>query len=288
MSMNFAREQSLLRQRLQAKGQPALAAARAQQHGGALTFLGADDAEVAAAADALAAAWPQMGRAQMTAFVRTLWGSKIHELRAVGVRLLAARAALLEQADLPLLEAFLQDQATDDVHCQLARDVVGTLVVKNKKAWKQLERFAAGADERLRRAAVRGATLPLAHDADAFPRFAELVAPLLASPDQVLQNAIDDVLVAAAERHGDAVRAFVERHQRRVTVPKAGAPVPAAAKPPARKGAAKPAADQRLPAAKPAAPAKAPRKPKAAAAKAPPKAGAGRSPAKAPSRSRGS
>ena len=257
MSMNFAREQSLLRQKLQAKAQPGAGAARQQQHGGALTFLGTDDAEIAAAAAALAEAHPQMGRAQMTAFVRTLWGSRIHELRAVGVQLLAARAALLEQADLPLLETFLQDEATDDVHHRLARDVVGTLVVKNKKAWKQLERFAAAGPERLRRAAVRGAQLPLAHDADAFPRFVELVQPLLGSSDPVLQTAIDDVLVAAAERHGDAVRAFVQAHQRRVTVPKAR-PAPPPAPPAAPKAARAPG--------KPV-PAKAPAAKKPAAAK---------------------
>jgi hypothetical protein len=293
MSMNFAREQSLLRQRLQAKGQPALAASLQQQHGTAQTFLGADDTEITAAADALAGAYPQMGRAQMTAFVRTLWSSRIHELRAVGVQLLAARAALLEAPDLPLFEGFLRDEAADPVHAQLARDVVGALVVKNRKAWKDLKRFAGDDTDRMRRAAVRAAQRALAADADAFPRFVDLVAPLLASTDAVLQGAIDDVLVAAAERHGDAVRAFVQQHQRKVSVPKAkpkppppvpppvppNAVEPAPAKPLAKKPAAGKRATPVTAAAKPAAA----KKPKAAAAKvakAPAKA-------KAPSRSRG-
>src|SRR5688572_16802848 len=120
MSMNFAREQSLLRQRLQAKASPDFAQARQQEHGGTTTFLGADDATVAQAATELAATHPQMGRAQMTAFVRTLWNSKIHELRSVGVQLLAARASLLEPADLPFLEGLLQDAAVDAVAEQLA------------------------------------------------------------------------------------------------------------------------------------------------------------------------
>jgi hypothetical protein len=299
MSMNFAREQSLLRQKLQAKAQPGVAAARQQQHGGTQTWLGADDAEVAAAAQALAAAYPQMGRAQMTAFVRTLWSSRIHELRAVGVQLLGARAQLVEPADLPLLEGFLRDDAVDAVQQQLARDVVGALVVKNKKLWKELKRFTATGDVRLQRAAVRAAQQPLAHDADAFPRFDELVQPLLASPDAAVQTAIDDVLVAAAELHGDAVRAFVQQHQRRVTVPKAKPSPPPAAK----DRAAAAAAD--TPAAKPApkaaagagagsAASKAAKgKPKPAAAKprakAPAKAAArtAKPPSKTPSRTRG-
>ncbi len=289
MSMNFAREQSLLRQKLQAKAQPGLAAARQQQHGGTLTFLGADDGEVASAAATLAATYPQMGRAQMTAFVRTLWSAKIHELRAVGVQLLAARASLLEPADLPLLEGFLQDDATDGVHQQLARDVVGALVVKNKKLWKDLKRFATSGNDRLRRAAVRGALLPLAHDADAFARFEELVQPLLAAPDAVLQTAIDDVLVAAVEQHADAVRAFVQAHQRRITVPKAKAPPRARAAAPA--AAAEAAPPKKIAAAKPAAAAK---RAGAAGDRAKPKPGAKARPAaakprtKAPTKARGS
>ncbi len=225
MSMNFAREQSLLRQKLQAKASPDLAASRLQQLGeGNVTCLGADDAAVAQAAVELAATWPAMGRAQMTAFVRTLWSSKIHELRDVGARLLAMRAALIEPADLPLLEGFLQDQALDAVHATLARDVVGLLVAKNKKLWKDLKRFAGSAHDGMQRAAVRASALPLVDDAEAFPRFVELVTPLLASADALVQSSIDAVLVAAAVTHGDAVRAFVQQHARTVTIPKATPP----------------------------------------------------------------
>ncbi|MFY9344749.1 MAG: DNA alkylation repair protein, partial [Planctomycetota bacterium] len=200
--MNFAREQSLLRQKLQAKASPDIAAVLQQQHGGSVTFLGADHAAVREAAADLAAAWPAMGRAQMTAFVRTLWNSRLHELRAVGVHLLAAREALLEPADLPLLETFLRDDATDAVHAQLASAVVGALVTRNKKLWKDLKRFAASGHAGLARAAVRAAATPLAADAEAFPRFQELVSPLLAAADGVLQAAIDELLVAVAGTHG--------------------------------------------------------------------------------------
>jgi hypothetical protein len=277
MSMNFAREQSLLRQKLQAVASPDLATARAQRHGGAVTFLGAADADVAAAAQALAVAWPQMGRAQMTAFVRTLWSSKIHELRAVGVQLLAARAALLEPADLPLLEVFLQEAADDAVHRQLAREVIGAIVIKNKKLWKDLKRFAQATQPSLRLAGVRGAAQALAADAEAFPRFTEIATLLLAVADADLQAAIDEALLAAAELHAEQALAFAQQHGRRVAFPKpkpkpapppaptvsvAPAPQkavkPSAVKPPAVKAAAvKPAAK------KPAVPGKAAAKPTA-------------------------
>ena len=88
MSMNFGREQALLRQRLTAKASEELATRQAAQHGDGLKFLGASDEEVLAAATDLAELYPEMGRAQMTAFVRTLWGSKTHELRCAGIEVL--------------------------------------------------------------------------------------------------------------------------------------------------------------------------------------------------------
>lgn len=251
MSMNFAREQSLLRQRLQAKASSEVAQQRQLEHGGTTTFLGASEADVAQAAIDLAAAYPQMGRAQMTAFVRTLWNSKIHELRAVGVQLLAARAALIEPADLPFLENLLQEAAVDGLAEQLASDVLGALVAKNRKLWKDLKRFASGSTDGLRRAAVRAARLPVLADAEGFPRFAELATPLLAHPDPLVQRAIDGVLAACATTHGDAARAFAAQHGRQVTWPKAkvvkpqkpvGAPAAGAAEPSAKKApTAKPA-----------------------------------------------
>lgn len=218
MSMNFAREQSLLRQRLLAKADPAAAAAASAAHGPAQSYLGTPDDEVEAAAAALAAAWPQMGRAQMTAFVRTLWNSKVHELRAVGARLLAVRASLLEPADLPLLESFLRDAAAADVRRLLAEAVLGAMVQKNRKLWRDLKRFAGDPDLRL--AAVHAAARALATDDEAFPRWIELIEPLLTTADEPLLRAVDEALAGAAVRHRDAVQTFAARHGRKVALPR--------------------------------------------------------------------
>jgi 3-methyladenine DNA glycosylase AlkD len=294
MSMNFAREQSLLRQRLQAKASPAHAEALRQHHGTAQVFLGATDPDLAQAAAELVAAHPQMGRAQMTAFVRTLWTSKIHELRAVGAQLLAARAALLEPHDLPLLEGFLRDEAADPVLGTLAGAVLGPLVHKSKKLWKELKRYATSGHTGLKRAALRAAAVPVAADAEAFARFAELAEPLLADADAVLQQALDETLRQAASTSRAEVQEFVARHARNVALP---APRPVAPKPveptaPAKQPTATPKAD-RKPAAKPAAakpaaakPAPAPKakpKPKPAAAAKPAKTKAPANKAKASS-----
>lgn len=229
MSMNFAREQSLLRQKLQAKASPERAAARSAPFAGAIAFLGADDADVAAAAEALAAAWPQMGRAQMTAFVRTLWSSKVHELRDVGARLLALRGALLEPADLPLLDQLLGDAAEAGVLDRLAAGALGAMAARHKKVWKDLKRMATGAHAGRRRAAVLAAQQPLLADAEAFPRFVELAEALLADADAALHAVVDATLAVAAAVHRDAVVAFASRHGRAIALPKPTPAVPAPA-----------------------------------------------------------
>jgi hypothetical protein len=284
MSMNFAREQSLLRQRLQAKSTPAQASERTAQHGTGLTFLGAAEPELAAAAVDLANAWPQMGRAQMTAFVRTLWNSKIHELRDVGTRLLAARASLLEPHDLPLLEGFLGDDVTDAVLARLARDVLGAIVLRHKKVWRELKRLAAGSDAG-RRAAVRATQLSLAAEAEAFARFEELALPLLPHADAALQQAIDEALTAAATLALEPVKVWAAQHGRTLKMPpkavkpkvaasaKAEAKPIAAKTPPPRPAAAAPAtgtpAARPKPAAAKSSPAKAPKPARPTAAKSP-------------------
>lgn len=220
MSMNFGREQALLRQRLTAAGTEELAAKRQSEFGSGVKFLGAEHAEVVTAAAELAETYPQMGRAQMTAFVRTLWGSKTYELRAVGIEILALRASLLEPPDMPFVQGLLKEAAIDSLSERIAADVLGPLVCKNKKLWKDLKKLAASTDERLRRAAVQASKAPLVTDSAVFSRFEEMVTPLLAETDPDLQKAIDEVLAQVAEQASEQVQAFAAEHGRKLKLPK--------------------------------------------------------------------
>ncbi len=242
MSMNFGREQSLLRQRLTAVGSPVAAAELQLELGPEITSLGAPSSEVRAAALALVETYPQMGRAQMTAFVRTLWASKIHELRAVGVEILATRAALLEPADLPFLEKLLGDETAAPLVGPLAEGALGDLVTRNKKLWKDLERFVKSGRKALRRAAAAAIRQAVAADETLFERFEKLVEPLLADTDAATQRELDRVLTALAASNPDAVRDYAARHGRKLELPR-----------PAKKAAAKTSSAKILPATKPAA-----------------------------------
>ncbi|MCA8974722.1 MAG: DNA alkylation repair protein [Planctomycetes bacterium] len=218
--MNFGREMSLLRIRLTEAGSPESAARRQAELGGNAAFLGAAPKEIDAAASDLVTTYPEMGRAQMTAFVRTLWQSNVHELQAVGIRILASRASLLEPHDLPFVEGLLKKCDTEPVAETLASDVLGVLATKNKKLWKDLRRLAGHADVRLRRAAVRACREPLLADETAFERFVDIVDPLFQTGDADVLQTIDEVLAAIANVHDDAVRELAARHGRKIRAPK--------------------------------------------------------------------
>ena len=214
MSMNFGREQALLRQRLTEQGTPERVSEQQARFGAEIKCLGASDDDARAAAADVVERFPTMGRAQMAAFVRTLWSSKTHDLRAVGTHVLTLRAELLEAPDAPFVVTLLE-QAHDDLFCsRLATEVLGTLVSKSKKLWKDLQQLAANEHPRLRLAAVQAAKRPCATDGGVFERFEKLAAPLLASGDEALLDAVDEVLAAAAAKAADAVQAFASEHGR--------------------------------------------------------------------------
>ena len=243
MSMNFGREQSLLRQRLGAAASAEVAAATSPGLAAGTTCLGAPPAAITAAANDLLANHPQMGRAQMTAFVRTLWQSKVHELRAVGIAVLAARVHLLEAADLPVVEKLLGDAGPHDA--ELLTTVIGPLAARHKKLWKDLERIVQAAAAGRRAAAVAACAPVVAAQADAFARFAKLVDTMLPSQDAELWRAVDAVLGAATTHAAAAAREFAQRHGRQLALPDPVQPVPtspasAAPATPAPRAAAKP------------------------------------------------
>ena len=85
---------------------------------------------------------------------------------------------------------------------------------KSKKLWKDLQQLAAHEHPQLRLAAGQAAKRPCAADGDVFERFEKLAAPLLASGDEALLGAVDEVLAAAAAKAADAVQAFASEHGR--------------------------------------------------------------------------
>ncbi len=218
MSMNFGREMSLLRVRFTEAGTPERAEARKAETGSAATFLGAADDEVETAAREVVENFPQMGRAQMTAFVRTLWQSNTYELQRAAAHILAARAELLEPPDLAFVDGLLKKCDADELAAIVAGEALGTLTSKNKKVWRDLKKMAKAADARLRRAAVRACRIPVVADEALFSRLQEIVEPLLeqGDEDEDVLGTIDELLAAIAEHHADAANELAARHGRSI------------------------------------------------------------------------
>jgi 3-methyladenine DNA glycosylase AlkD len=117
---------------------------------------------------------------------------------------------------MPFVESLLKDTTIEAVNKRIATNVLGPLICKNKKLWKELSKLAQEANEQLRRAAVHATMAPVTTDNTVFNRFEELVTPLLAEEDPLLQTVIDEVLSAASETHEDAVAAFANEHDRKL------------------------------------------------------------------------
>lgn len=212
MSMNFGREQSLLKQQLTACATPETAAAAAAGLGAGITCLGAPSDAVVQAAQELLGRFPQMGRAQMTAFARTLWQSKVQELRAVATEILATRVALLEAADAGIVQQMAADQGSGPIGIDLGRRVLGELVTKHKKLWKDLEKLAASGTVHAGCVALAACRAALVADATAFPRFAKVAAKLLPNAEPAVLTALSEVLANSVGRASAEAQAFAAAH----------------------------------------------------------------------------
>ena len=210
--MNFSREVAALRVKLTAMGTPARATKAKSYLKSELTFLGVDAKGIRQAAKDFCAAFPEVGRAQLTAFVKALWKTGIYEHRAVGIAILELRRTLLEPADLPILEELLRDSHTWALVDWLAVHVVGDLVTRNKRLTKDLERWAKDKDFWLRRSALLALLLPLRAGKGDLALFERLAVPMFGDTEFFIRKAIGWVLREAGKKQGKAVLAFLDRH----------------------------------------------------------------------------
>ncbi|MBK8097601.1 MAG: DNA alkylation repair protein [Planctomycetes bacterium] len=210
--MNFSREVAALRVKLTAMGTPARAEKAKSYLKSELTFLGVDAKGIRQAAKEFCAAFPEVGRAQLTAFVKALWKTGIYEHRAVGVGILELRRTLLEPPDLAILEDLLRHSHTWALVDWLAVHVVGDLVTRNKRLTKDLERWAKDKDFWLRRSALLALLLPLRAGKGDLVLFEKLAVPMFGETEFFIQKAIGWVLREAGKKQPAAVRAFLERH----------------------------------------------------------------------------
>ncbi|WP_247828885.1 DNA alkylation repair protein [Arthrobacter antioxidans] len=103
--------------------------------------------------------YPELGHDDVTALASDLWSRPVFERRLAAVVLLQSAGRLLRHSDLTRIEGFLRSAHLPELADPLAVDVVGPLLLRLRgqdalRAASVLDRWAAGEDAALRRAAV--------------------------------------------------------------------------------------------------------------------------------------
>ena len=160
---------------------------------------------------------PDLDRASLLRLVTALWKTPVHELRAFGIELLRAKSALLESADLDLLEDLLRRSGSWAYVDTLAVHLVGPLVERDPRLLEYLDRWVADPDFWLRRSALLALLLPLRHGKGDWRRFVRYADALLAEKEFFIRKAIGWVLREVAKQHPDRVRKFLAERQGRVS-----------------------------------------------------------------------
>lgn len=103
--------------------------------------------------------FPELAHDDLTALASDLWSRPVFECRLAAVVLLQSAVRLLRHSDLTRIEGFLRSAQFPDLADPLALDVVGPMLLRlhgqdAARAATVLDRWAAGQDAALRRAAV--------------------------------------------------------------------------------------------------------------------------------------
>ncbi|WP_434994542.1 DNA alkylation repair protein [Arthrobacter sp. Ld5] len=103
--------------------------------------------------------FPDLGHDDVTALAAELWSRPVFECRLAAVVLLQSAVRLLRASDLTRIEGFLRSARLPDLADPLVVDVVGPMLLRlggqdAARAATVLDRWAAGQDAALRRAAV--------------------------------------------------------------------------------------------------------------------------------------
>lgn len=146
-----------------------------------------------------------LARPALLRLAEELWIGGVHERRVAAVELLARHAALLEPADLGLLEQLLRDCRTWALVDPLATRVAGPLVAREPALGTVLDRWARDDDFWIRRSALLALLVPLRQGAGEFERFARYADAMLAEREFFIRKAIGWVLRDTGRRRPDLV-----------------------------------------------------------------------------------
>lgn len=153
----------------------------------------------------------------LMAIVEALWARPVHECRAAAVELLDLHGALLEPADLALIEQLIRESRTWALVDNLAASVAGPLVERHPQLLATLDRWAADEDFWIRRSALLALLLALRRGDGDFERFATYADAMLDEREFFIRKAIGWALRQYAWTDPAWVQDYVRRHEDRLS-----------------------------------------------------------------------
>ena len=175
-------------------GDPRRAAGEKRYLKSGLTFYGVTKPQLRAALSAMLHTHEPLGRRSMLALVRALWATPIHEHRAAAIDLLDRHVALLQPADLALVERLIRESRTWAFVDWMAVPVVGAMVDRHPTLTRTLDRWAHDDDFWVRRSALLALLGPLRRGEGDFPRFSRYADAMLDEREFFIRKAIGWVL----------------------------------------------------------------------------------------------
>ena len=130
----------------------------------------------------------------LIALVEALWASEVFERRAAAVEVLGYRPALVEPADLPLIERMLRESKTWALVDGLAVGVVGGLLEREPSVQVELDRWAGDDDFWIRRSALLAHLRALKRGEGDFETFSRHADAMLEEREFFIRKAIGWVL----------------------------------------------------------------------------------------------
>ena len=153
-----------------------------------------------------------IGHDELVDWVRALWDDVLFERRLAAVELLRARAGLLTDHDLPLLEELIRRAAGWALVDPLSGDIAGRVALTQPRAWRAIDRWAGDQDFWLRRSAMLALLAGIGTGQPDTERFERYAAAMMGEREFFVRKAIGWVLRELSKRDPGYVIAFTTRH----------------------------------------------------------------------------
>lgn len=216
-ALNVAREVRQTRTALVAVGSAERAVNEKAYLKSDLVFLGTNMPGIRTVARALIVRVRMADQASVRPLVVALWGTGVHELRAVAMFLLEANEALLGARDIPLVARLLRESRSWAYLDWICFKVAAPMLLRVPLLRRTLPRWARDDDFWMRRAALLTLLPGLKDGTVPFSAFEALAIPMLGEREFFIRKALGWALREVSKSDPATVAKFLRAHKTNVS-----------------------------------------------------------------------